>query len=212
MKTVCFISPYQKTNNYLVEILPQKFIGIDIGSIGKEPIKSFLKVNDGSLMAYFITHAHADHCMGIKDIYDEFQIPIFCSSICALDMGNSRKNFSIYSNEIPTFEYELPFEILDDNEIVNLNGIEISAFSVPGHTKGCMAFKVGNSLFSGDFLMLNHKTPLNFPDSNKEVYNQSVLKMSQLDKQIEVYYSGHGVTFSSMSELAHLTEILNKVI
>jgi len=204
MKTVCLVSPYQKTNNYLVEILPNKFIGIDIGSIGIEPINQELKKTDGKLLAYFITHAHADHCIGIKEIYETYQMPIFCSEKCASDMGNSRKNFSIYSSEIPTFEYKLPFELLVDNQIVNLDGFEIQAISVPGHTIGCMAFKVSNSLFSGDFLMLKHKTPLNFPDSNKDDYQQSVIKMISMDNQIDTYFSGHGEPFSSIKELTHI--------
>lgn len=210
MKTICLVSPYQKTNNYLVEILPNKFIGIDIGSQGIQPVQQVLKENKSQLLAYFITHAHADHCIGIKDLYDFYRMPIYCSKICALDIGNSRKNFSIYSNEIPTFEYKLPFEILADNQIVNLCGFNIQAYSVPGHTLGCMAYKVENLLFSGDFLMLKHKTPLNFPDSNKENYKSSVLKMKPLDNQITSYFSGHGESFSSINQLEHLNSILDK--
>lgn len=204
MKVTRLVSPYRNTNNYLIEIAHRKFIGIDIGNIKAEVIQKFIADNGAELLGWFLTHAHADHCIGINQLYEHFEMPIYCSLQCAKEISDSRKNFSFYSDEIPTFEYHLPFSILSDNEIRVIEKIEITSFHVPGHSSGCMAFGINKYLFTGDFLMREHKTPLNFPNSNKRDYANSLKKIISMNSNFECYYSGHGESFNTIFEVVHL--------
>lgn len=39
---------------------------------------------------------------------------------------------------------------LEDGDIVNIKGLTIEAFAVPGHSKGCSAYLINGVLFMGD--------------------------------------------------------------
>lgn len=206
MNVHCLISPYRKTNNYLVEISPKKFIGIDIGNINLDLVHDIIGVNNGALLAYFITHAHADHALGLKGLYSNYDIPIFCSDMCAIELGDAKRNFSYYSDDITTFEYKFPYVLLKDEAIVTLEHVQIHCHHVPGHSPGCMAYGIGDILFTGDFLMKHYKTPLNFPNSSKLNYKTSLSKISSryCCKSIQCY-SGHGDTFLLHDQLQHFS-------
>jgi hydroxyacylglutathione hydrolase len=197
MKVKRFVSPYLKTNNFLIEVVPKKYIGIDLGYIDIHIINSFLKDNKGELIGYFLTHAHADHTYGIKAIFELYNIPIYCSSVCSEEIANSRKNFSYYSDDIPTFEYKLPFHIIEDLQPITLGDKQVIPYLVPGHTPGCTMFKVADALFTGDFLM-TFRTPLNFPNSSKLSFSTSLSKVKELfqeQKNLITCFPGHGESF-----------------
>lgn len=192
----CLKSNYRDTNNYFVEIQPQYYIAIDIGSIALNSIKQFLNDRNADLLAVFVTHAHADHCIGIKYVFEYYEVPIYCSKQCSEEINNSRKNLSIYSDEIPTFAYDLPFNILKDKEVVTLLGQQIIAHHVPGHSPGCMLYEYSGYLFTGDFLMQNYKTPLRFPNSSKSDYHLSMSKIYKLHYSKGYFcFPGHGEPF-----------------
>ncbi|MFN3942997.1 MAG: MBL fold metallo-hydrolase [Flavobacterium sp.] len=197
MKVYCFVSSFKKTNNYLIEIKPNIFIGIDIGLIDFKLIQNVLKKCNGTLLAYFLTHSHADHTFGIKEVLAQYKIPVYISNECAIEMANSRKNFSFYLDDIPTFEYNFDWNIIKDFDSVNIQGVSVGVFLVPGHSPGCVMYKINNHLFSGDFLM-DTKTPLNFPNSSKKAYQNSIEKVKKtLGNQSNslICYSGHGDSF-----------------
>jgi len=204
MKIQRLISPYRQTNNYLIEISAGKYIGIDIGDIEIDKITKIVSDGNGEILAYFLTHSHADHCIGINKLWEIYKMPIYCSENCGNEIMNARKNLSFYSEEIPTFEYDLPYIPIIDDDLIEIDDYLIRAFLVPGHTTGCATFFLNGVLFTGDFLMLNHKTPLNFPNSNKEKYKDSITKILNLDLTIETIYPGHGESFRSFNEITHL--------
>ena len=202
------ISPYRKTNNYLIEISVGKFIGIDIGDIEIDKIKRIVGDEKGEILAYFLTHSHPDHCIGINKLWEMYKMPIYCSENCGNEIMNSRKNLSFYSEEIPTFEYNLPYIPIIDDGLIEIDNCLIRTFLVPGHTNGCAIFFLNSVLFTGDFLMLNHRTPLNFPNSNKEKYKDSVKKVINFDLTIETIHPGHGESFRSINEIIHLNSLI----
>jgi glyoxylase-like metal-dependent hydrolase (beta-lactamase superfamily II) len=197
VKVHCIVSSFKKTNNYLVEIKPNIFIGIDIGFVDFMLIQNVLKKYNGTLVAYFLTHSHADHSFGLKEVLEHYKIPVYNSYECAIELANSRKNFSFYLDDIPTFEYNFHWKIINDFDSVDIQGVSIDVCLVPGHSPGCVMYKINDLLFSGDFLM-NTKTPLNFPNSSKKAYQNSVEKVKKtLGNQSNslICYSGHGDSF-----------------
>jgi hydroxyacylglutathione hydrolase len=195
------IAPYRIANNYLIEIEKGKFVGIDLGSINSKKITDIINANEGELVGYFLTHAHADHTVGIKEMWDLYQMPIFCSASAALDINNPRKNFSIYSEEIETFKYDLPFTIVADEEVVCLGLQSFQIISTPGHSPGCMVIVHENAIFTGDFAMADYKTPLTLPNSSREEYALSREKFSNYCADSEfILYPGHGRAFTNREE------------
>lgn len=197
-----FISPYRDCNNYLLEIEEGKFVGIDIGSLDINTIRDYIDRNSGELMGYFLTHAHGDHTVGIKKMWELYQMPIFCSGDASVEINNPRKNFSIYSEEIETFKYDLPFTVVEDQQVVSLQGKEFKVLSSPGHSPGCIVVIYENVAFTGDFAMADFKTPLTLPSSSKTEYATSRDKFRQFcaDKKL-TFYPGHGRIFTKLDEV-----------
>jgi glyoxylase-like metal-dependent hydrolase (beta-lactamase superfamily II) len=195
MRIYKFLSPFKQTNNYIVDVGENQFIGIDIGLIESDKIMECFNKTNGELIAFFITHSHADHSFGIREIYDKFRIPVYCTQACAEELMDSRKNLSYYLDDIETFEYDIPFKKIADNTIQLRENLLINTISVPGHSAGCMCVKIENTLFTGDFLM-ESKTPLNFRTSNRKSYSNSLNKINQMFKNEEIVcYPGHGNSF-----------------
>lgn len=196
------ISPYRLANSYLIEIEPGKFVGVDIGNIAISEITSIIDVNCGTLLAYFLTHAHGDHTVGIKAIWDLYQMPIYCSQSAAYDINDSRKNFSIYSEEIATFQYNLKYTIVHDESIVKFDDKTFQISAVPGHSPGCIIIQYDDAIFTGDFVMKDFKTPLNLPNSSRADYAISIKKFfSKFENHKHTFYPGHGAAFCSLDNV-----------
>lgn len=197
-----FISPYRDCNNYLIEFENNNYIGIDIGSIDVESITSVINRNSGNLLAYFLTHAHGDHTVGIQQMWDMYQMPVYCSADTAADLKNCRKNFSLYSAEIPTFEYNLPVTVVSDEQEVIIGSEMVTILSTPGHSPGCTVFVVKDNIFTGDFAMADFKTPLTLPNSSKSAYSLSVEKFRNfcIGKKL-TFHPGHGNIFTNIDQV-----------
>jgi hydroxyacylglutathione hydrolase len=196
------VAPYRTTNNYLIEVAPRQFVGVDCGSISPNEINAVLEQSSGELIAYFLTHAHGDHTVGIKAIWELYKIPIYCSAFAATDINDPRKNYSIYSEEIATFAYDLPFSTVEDGEIITIADKIFKIMMTPGHSPGCMVVFHEQAVFTGDFLMKEYKTPLNLPTSNRKAHADSKIKFSNYcTSQQYTYYPGHGASFGDLKEV-----------
>jgi hydroxyacylglutathione hydrolase len=195
MRVHQFLSSFKQTNNYIIDVGENQFIGIDIGMLQFNRVMDCVNDANGKLVAYFLTHSHADHSSGILEIYEKFRIPIYCTHACAEEMLDSKKNLSYYLDDIESFVYDIPFNRIADETIRLSESVNIEIISVPGHSAGCMCVKIENALFTGDFLM-EFKTPLNFRTSCKKSYKNSLKKINDLFKDEEIVcYPGHGRSF-----------------
>ncbi|MGA9211168.1 MBL fold metallo-hydrolase [Kaistella sp.] len=181
----------------MIEIEAGCFIGVDIGSINITEITSIIDVNKGKLLGYFLTHSHGDHTVGIKKIWELYKMPIYCSSNTSSEINNPRKNFSIYSEEIETFSYDLPCKTVEDHEIINFGKSSFEIMHAPGHSPGCIVIFHNKSVFTGDFLMKDFKTPLNLPNSSRKDYNKSRENFkTKCSNNKLTFYPGHGKNFT----------------
>ncbi len=195
------LSPYRLANNYLIELEAGIFIGVDVGNIDIEKITSIVEAKNGKLIAYFLTHAHGDHSVGIQAMWDLYKMPIFCSASAAVDINNPRKNFSIYSDEIPTFNYDLPFTIVEDEEEISFGSNTFKILLTPGHSPGCIVILYKEVAFTGDFIMADYKTPLTLPNSSKSDYKNSFDAFkSFINNKKLLFYPGHGSKFSDIPD------------
>jgi hydroxyacylglutathione hydrolase len=197
-----FICPYRLANSYLIEIESGKFIGVDIGNIDITEVTSIIESNKGKLLGYFLTHAHGDHTFGIKKMWDLYKMPIYCSKHTSIDINDSRRNFSAYSDGIQCFEYDLPFNVLADSDTVFFENHIFKVILTPGHSPGCMVVIFQDTVFTGDFIMKDFKTPLNLPNSSRLDYVDSKEKFYTKFKNFScTYYPGHGDKFQCLNDI-----------
>ena len=129
----------------------EHFIAIDAGNdkgVIELELKK-LKIDPGKIDAVLLTHTDGDHVAGIG-LFKNANIYISRQEEQLLNGKKSR--FFLFGNKIDSKSYKL----IEDQQIMSLEGIKIQGFLVPGHTPGSMCYLINDTLlFTGDALRLN---------------------------------------------------------
>lgn len=178
MKILCKpMGPYQ-TNCYIVSSNNKEII-IDPGTGAVKWVKDNVK----NPIAILNTHGHSDHIWSNSDLQKSFNIPIYCPKDDAFMLMNDFDNEG-YSLSKPDIEVK-------SNETFLLSGFKIEYMDFPGHTPGCSAIKIGDALFSGDFIFKGSIGRVDFPFSSPKDMKKSINKFLKIKKDMTVY-PGHG--------------------
>lgn len=100
------------------------------------PVEAFLAAHELTLTGILVTHHHGDHIGGISSLCAEREIPVF---------GPANESIATVTQR------------LRDGDTHPLPGNATHFFSVidvPGHTRGHIAYRVGDHLFCGDTLFV----------------------------------------------------------
>jgi len=181
------ISPILQTNCYIITF-ESKAIIID-PAISYEEINKLLQ--NYELAGIFLTHGHADHFSFLNDIYQYQKCNIYLHFDAIEKLTDSFKNCSELFNYPITFNQLEKAVTLNDNDIVNIDGVDIKVLHTPGHTNCSVCYIIQNHLFSGDtlFRLTAGRTDL-YSSSNNDL-KSSFRKLKQLDKDY-ILHPGHG--------------------
>ncbi|UCG54185.1 MAG: MBL fold metallo-hydrolase [Dehalococcoidia bacterium] len=165
-------------------------IVIDPGDEAKRILK---EIRESNLIIKIIvlTHGHSDHTAALRDVKEETAAPI-----------------AIHSDDIDTFKQKLlgifmgagfkspppPDMLLNDGEVVCVDGLELTVIHTPGHSRGSICLLGNGFLFSGDTLFNCGVGRSDLPGSggNHEQLIESIRnRLLVLDDNIKVY-PGHG--------------------
>lgn len=167
-----------QTNCYIVSINDKELI-IDPGVDAFEWIKSNVK----NPIAILNTHGHFDHVWSNKEVKDFYNIPIYCPKDDVFMLENDP-----FSQGTPKSKADFKIE---PDEIINLNSTDITFHFFPGHTPGCSAIQINDSLFSGDFIFKGSIGRVDFPYSNAQDMKDSLNRVINW-KDDFIVYPGHG--------------------
>ncbi len=97
-------------------------------------IGAFIQDKNLKVMAVLNTHGHRDHRGANAFFAKQLQAPVF------VPKNDAR-------------EYDTPpGRLLQDGEVLELEGLTIRILHTPGHSEGSLCFQIGDILFSGDTL------------------------------------------------------------
>ena len=167
-------------NCYLVETANGWYIidpGSDIEQL-KEETKNL------NLKGILLTHGHADHigCIGY------FDLPIYLHRLEMPMITDNSINCFRMLNEKPAYDAsKLKLIPIDDG--MNIDGFLV--MHTPGHTRGSVSYLYKNKLFSGDTLFKESIGRTDLPTGDLAAMKKSVLKIMNLNDDINVY-PGHG--------------------
>lgn len=99
-----------------------------------KPVLSFLEEHGLKLVGIFITHKHADHTGGIRDLIDRYP------------------DAAVYAHPIENVLLATHSVKQDDIVILDKWPVNYKVIHIPGHTLGHIAFYADSILFSGDTL------------------------------------------------------------
>lgn len=184
-----------QTNCYIVTI-SEKDIIIDPG-VGATP---WVEKNVKNPIAILNTHGHFDHVWSNQELKDKFSIPIFIHKEDAFLLQMDQFGVGLPKSE--------PDILVDNEEIINLEGIEFRFLHFPGHTPGCSVIEFKDAWFSGDFIFQGSIGRTDFPYSNPLDMKKSLLKFKKIDYDKKVY-PGHGAPTTIKNEQKYVDYWLN---
>lgn len=182
------LGPFQ-TNCYIVYDDEKNAVVIDPAD-NAEAILKKLDVLQLNLKKILLTHAHPDHVCGLYDIVQKKDVPVYLVSEDVEMLETNSKYFG------PMLGMEVkdvtPDVILKDGDEITVGEMNFKVLHTPGHTEGSCCFLLNDKdLFSGDTLFYTSMGRVDLPGGSEEAMMNSLLRLSDLDKDIKVY-PGHG--------------------
>ncbi len=120
--------------------------GIDTKLFGKELDKLGIKPED--ITSLLLTHTDSDHTGSIP-LYSNLEVYLHRDEEQMINGTNGKTKFSKTK-----WKYG-PYKLLNDNDSLNIDGLEIRVIHTPGHTPGSVCYIIGDDyLVSGDNLKM----------------------------------------------------------
>jgi len=190
------MGPYQ-TNCYIVTVDDKDFI-IDPGY----GATSWVVENTNNPIAILNTHGHFDHVWSNAEVSKQLDIPIYCPENDCFMLENDP-----FDQGTPTSKADVQVK---PDEKFNLEGVEITFHFFPGHTPGCSAIQIEDTIFSGDFIFQGSIGRVDFPYSDAEDMKNSINKVLSWKEDVTIY-PGHGANTKLSLERNSLKSWLNYI-
>lgn len=194
IKTFTF-NPIQE-NTYLVYDETNEAVVIDAGcvsNIEKRALRNYIEDNNLILKRVINTHLHFDHQFGNKFLYTTYGIKPEAGKEDEYLLENviaHVRSFGLDINE----EAQPLGEYITDMQEIKFGNTSFTAFHVPGHSPGSMAFydEKEGVLFAGDVLFRGSIGRTDLPQGDYATLIQSITKKLLPLPDSTVVYCGHG--------------------
>ena len=173
---------YYGTQTYLIGT--RQLAVIDPGPDLPEHIDALeVAIGGRDVVAIMCTHTHRDHSPAARPLAERADAPIIGCAPLALETVGPRADASFDGDYSPD-------RVLDDGDLLEIDGETVAAVATPGHTSNHLCFAYRGALFSGDHVMGWSTTVVVPPDGDMAAYMASLDKLRQRDDR--VYYPAHG--------------------
>ena len=194
IKTFTF-NPIQE-NSYLVYDETLEAVVIDAGCISKvekRALKQYIEDNNLTLKRVLNTHLHFDHQFGNRFLFETFGIKPEAGKDDEYLLENVIAQTRSFGMDVDEEAQPLGGYIIENQEI-KFGNSAFTAFHVPGHSPGSMAFYAEKDgvLFAGDVLFRGSIGRTDLPGGDYATLIQSITQKLLPLPDSTVVYSGHG--------------------
>jgi hydroxyacylglutathione hydrolase len=148
--------------------------------------------------AILITHGHWDHLLGVADLAEGTQAPVYMAEDEQALLENLR---DLVPAGVPARAHKADVLLKGDEEL-ELAGITFETLRVPGHSPGHLAYYAGGCLFSGDVLFAGSVGRTDLPGADWDTLVETLRTITERFPPDTVVYSGHGPPTTLGAELA----------
>ncbi len=149
-------------------------------------IERYLNRYSLNLKFILLTHGHADHIGAVNELLEKTD--------ALLVMTNEDTDMiseSVYNESRLIFGYDYAIErypdiVLDDETVLNFDGVYIECIKTPGHTKGSCVYLCENLMLSGDTLFYQGFGRTDLYGGNENDMRQSLKKLYDIDMNFTV--------------------------
>jgi hydroxyacylglutathione hydrolase len=188
--------PIDSNNFILYQPNTNKCIVIDPGTSDCKELLGFLYENSLEPQLIILTHEHFDHIWGVNKLKDTFDCKVVCSGLCSGKISDKKKNMSLFYDQIGFKSYPGDILVEDIKYVLEWNDVKIEFIAAKGHTDAGICLIISDMLFTGDTMILNHKTVTKFPGGSREDLSETLdLLFSGLTGRNLKVFPGHGEPF-----------------
>ncbi|MBO8171165.1 MAG: MBL fold metallo-hydrolase [Bacillaceae bacterium] len=189
------------TNAYVIKDNQGRGIVIDPAQAAEPLVQA---VQDLSVEAILLTHAHFDHIAGLNEIRELTGAPVYIHPSEQDWLADPMKNGSARWPEVggPVQCERADYELADGQEL-NLLGRTWKVRHTPGHSPGGVSFITGDYVFSGDALFAGSIGRTDLPGGDYEQLITSIQDKLMVLLDETVVYPGHGPQTTIGSEKEH---------
>ena len=179
-----------EVNCYVIWDEGHNAIVIDPGA-NPERIEKVIQTNRLKVVAFLITHGHADHIGALPALHSIHPAPV------ALSAEDARWAFLPINQLLPHYPaLKSPPKVervLADGQKWTDGELSYEVIATPGHSSGCVCFYFPDAhvLFAGDTLFQGSVGRTDLPDGNSRALSNSLKKLKSLPDDTRVF-SGHG--------------------
>lgn len=187
-------NPFQQ-NTYLVYDDKGEAFIIDPGNSNNsenQELKKFIEEKKLKLSRLLLTHAHIDHIMGNRFIFDTYGLlpEVHKEDLFFIDrMSQTASMYGVKCEQSPA-----PEKFINEGDKITLGEYVFDCIFTPGHSPGSISFYNSQNklLISGDVLFYGSIGRTDLPKGDHETLLKSVReKLFVLPPDVKVY-SGHG--------------------
>lgn len=167
------------------------YIAIDAASSPKNVMAEMkkLKLDPEKVSAVLLTHTDVDHVGAIK-LFGNAKVYLSSEEEQMINGKTARAAFFMRN------KLNCPYEIINDNQIIEIEGIKIKGVLNPGHTPGSMSYIVNDRyIFTGDTLSLRNGKAVpssDFYNMDTETEKKSIHKLAGLKGLTYIFTSHDG--------------------
>lgn len=160
-------------------------------ALGSEAVVDPVVQAGGQVKAVVLTHAHADHILGLPAVLARFpHIPVWVHPDDAAFLVDPVRNGSTMILGRP-FVYEGTTRLMDEGDL-EVAGIALDVLHVPGHTPGGCALVVDGHCMTGDSLFAGSVGRTDFPGGDSARLLASIRDKLMTLPAETVVLPGHG--------------------
>jgi glyoxylase-like metal-dependent hydrolase (beta-lactamase superfamily II) len=193
LKSFCF-NPFQQ-NTYLIFDDEGTAFVIDPGNSNateNSVLKNFIEEKKLHLSRLLLTHAHIDHVLGNKFIFDTYGLlpEVHQDDLFFIEkMTQTAAMYGVNCDASP-----MPKKYIHDGDSITLGKYAFDCIYTPGHSPGSISFYNAENklLISGDVLFKTSIGRSDLPLGNHETLIQSIKEKLLILPDDTKVYSGHG--------------------
>lgn len=182
-----------ETNCYIViDDESREGVVIDPGDEG-EGILHLLEELKAKVRYILNTHGHMDHIGANRIIKERTGAQLLIHEEDAHMLTDGEENLSALFDLCEEEMISLPPDrTLKDGDVIDVNGLTLEVIHTPGHTRGSVAFKAGNTFFTGDTLFADSVGRTDLPGGSYETLMGSIRRLLGRIDDEALILPGHG--------------------
>ena len=138
--------------------------------------------------AILVTHGHWDHLGAVADLAEGTGAPVHMAE----DERALLEHVNDYVPPGVRLRSWTPDVLLAGDETLELAGLTVATFRVPGHSPAHLAYALEGTLFSGDVLFAGSVGRTDLPGADWDVLVASISALANRFPPETVIYPGHG--------------------